>query len=398
MTFIIIFSSILALMYSYVGWRIIVPAALPDHWNTTLWMITIFFWIIIPLRFIFWFQRSESIWIDRLAWLSYIGLGTFAILFALLFSKDILWLIYLIGEKIVSYFLGIVNDTPQTTVAMNPKRRRFILNMLNAGILGITGLYISWGIYTAKSRIRIKNIDISVPDLPDEFNGFTILQISDIHVGPTIKRSFVQRIVNMAKEISPDLIALTGDLVDGSVPSLENDVEPLSDLTAPFGKFFVTGNHEYYSGVKQWVDHVDKLGFRVLNNEHVIIKKGEKQIVLAGVTDLESINMDPANASDPTAAIQGAPEDSYKILLAHQPRSIFKAADAGFDLQLSGHTHGGQFFPWNFLVALQQPFIKGVHKYKNTLAYVCTGVGYWGPPIRVGVPPQISKIKLVKSA
>ncbi len=162
MAFIIIFTSILALMYGYVGWRIIVPAALPDHWNTTFWMITIFFWIIIPLRFVFWFQKFESVWIDRLAWLGYVGLGTFAILFALLFSKDILWLLYLIGEKIVSYILGSVNDAPQTVVPVNPERRRFILNMVNAGILGFAGLYISWGIYTAKSRIRIKNIDISI--------------------------------------------------------------------------------------------------------------------------------------------------------------------------------------------------------------------------------------------
>ena len=396
MVFILVFSAILAVIYGYAGWRIIVPAALPDHWNTALWSLIIFLWLIIPLRFIFWFQKLESDWVDRLAWLGYIGIGIFAILFALIFTKDILWLIFLLGEKGVSYILGLINGTPTMPITANPERRRFILNMVNTGILGITGLYISWGLYTAKSRIRVKNVNIFVPDLPDEFDGFTILQICDIHVGPTIKRNFVQRIVDMAKDISPDLIALTGDLVDGSVPGLENEVEPLSELKVPYGKFFVTGNHEYYSGVKPWVSHVKKLGFRVLNNEHVIIKKGEKQIVLAGVTDIESIRMDPTNATDPISAIKGAPPDSFKILLAHQPRSIFKAAEAGFDLQLSGHTHGGQFFPWNFIVAMQQPFINGLHKYRNTTVYVCTGVGYWGPPIRVGVPPQISKIRLVK--
>jgi len=396
MVFIIVFSSILAGIYGYVGWRIIVPAALPDHWNTTLWIVTIFFWLIIPLRFLFWFQKFESAWVDRLAWLGYTGLGIFAILFVLLFTKDILWLLFLIGEKGVSYFLGLTNGASKTPIPVNPERRQFLMNLVNTAILGFTSLYISWGIYTAKSRIRVKNIDITVPDLPEEFDGFTILQICDIHVGPTIKRDFVQRIVDMAKDISPDLIAIVGDLVDGSVPSLENDVEPLSKLTVPYGKFFVTGNHEYYSGVKPWVSHIDKLGFRVLNNEHVIIRKGEKQIVLAGVTDIESIRMDPTNATDPIAAIKGAPAGSFKILLAHQPRSIFKAAEAGFDLQLSGHTHGGQFFPWNFVVSLLQPYLKGLHKYKNSLIYVCTGVGYWGPPIRVGVPPQISKIRLVK--
>jgi len=162
------------------------------------------------------------------------------------------------------------------------------------------------------------------------------------------------------------------------------------------GKYFVTGNHEYYSGVHQCVEHVKKIGYRVLNNEHTLIEKGGERILLAGVTDFNSIALDPLNATDPLKAIEGAPETSYKILLAHQPRSIFKAAEAGFDLQLSGHTHGGQFFPWNFVVRLQQPFIRGEHRYKETDIYICTGVGYWGPPIRVSTSPQISLIRLVK--
>ena len=385
-------------MYGYVGWRIMTPAELTPPWNIAVWALIFLIWLAVPLRFFFWFNRIDSVWVDRTAWIGYAGLAFFSILFVLFITRDILWLIYLLGDKGISIVRELIGAEPVIGTAMNLERRRFILNMVNACIIGFTGLYSGWGYYTARSRIRIKNIDFIVKELPEEFDGFSILQISDIHVGPTIKRDFVRRIVDRVNGITPDLIALTGDLADGSVRNLAEDVAPLKELKAPHGKFFVTGNHEYYSGVKPWVEHVgNQLGFRVLNNENVILKKGDEQILLAGVTDIESIRMDPGNATDPHKAIEGAPEGLYKILLAHQPKSIFKAAEAGFDLQISGHTHGGQFYPWNYIVALQQPFLKGAHKYKGTDIYVCTGVGYWGPPIRIGAPPQISLIRLVKA-
>ena len=395
MAFILIFSSILGLMYGYVGWRIMVPAELTPPWNVAVWGLIFLFWLAIPLRFVFWFSRIDSEWVDRMARFGYAGLALFSILFVLFITRDILWLIYLLGDKGISIARELLGAEPVTVAAMNPERRRFIINMVNAGIVGFTGLYTGWGFYTARSRFRIKNIDFRIKNLPEEFDGFSILQISDIHVGPTIKRDFVRRIVSRVDGIKPDLIALTGDLADGSVRNLAEDVAPLKELEAPHGKYFVTGNHEYYSGVKPWVEHIgNELGFRVLNNEHILISRGKKQIVLAGVTDIESIRMDPENATDPIKAIEGTPDGLYKILLAHQPKSVFKAAEAGFDLQISGHTHGGQFYPWNYIVALQQPFLKGVHKYKGMHIYVCTGVGYWGPPIRIGVPPQISLITL----
>ncbi|MCH7820223.1 MAG: metallophosphoesterase [Candidatus Marinimicrobia bacterium] len=397
MAFVIIFTSILGLMYGYVGWRLMSTAGIPSPWNYVAWGVIIFFWLSVPIRFVFWFRGYSSTLVDWFAWLAFLGLAFFSILFVLFLTRDIIWLLILLGGKLLALMQGTKGAEAAKSIPMDPAKRRLILNVINAGILGVTGAYIGWGISNAKSRIRVKKIDIRVPNLPKEFNGYTILQVTDIHVGPTIKKKFVERIVEIARDLRPDLLAMTGDLVDGSVESLREDVAPLAELDIPHGKYFVTGNHEYYSGVSAWVAHIrDELGFRVLNNEHVVLKKGKGHIILAGVTDLESRNMDPENASDPQKAIRGASEESYKILLAHQPRSIFKAAEAGFDLQLSGHTHGGQFFPWNLVVGLFQPFVKGLHKYENTDIYVCTGVGYWGPPVRIGVPPQVTLLKLVR--
>ena len=183
--------------------------------------------------------------------------------------------------------------------------------------------------------------------------GFRIVQLTDIHVSPTIKRPFVESVVAQANELQPDVVALTGDLVDGSVARLRNDVAPLANLRANDGCFFVTGNHEYYSGVYDWVAYIRQLGFRVLMNEHHLIRRNNAGILVAGVTDYRGGGFDDAHRSDPKKAIQNAPESDFKLLLAHQPKSIFQAAEAGFDLQISGHTHGGQFFPWNFFVKLE---------------------------------------------
>lgn len=397
MAFVIVITTVLGLMYGYIGWRIMSTAAFPSPWNYIAWGIIAFFWLSVPIRFLFWFQNIHSNLIDWFATIAYVGLAFFSILFVLIFARDLILLLILLGGKASVLIQNWKAGEESVRVPMDPEKRRFILNMVNIGVLSVTSGYVGWGIYTAKSDIKVKNITIKVPNLPKEFNRYKILQVTDIHVGPSIKRKFVERIVKIANRLSPDVMVMTGDLVDGSVESLREDVAPLAGLDIPHGKYFVTGNHEYYSGVDEWVAHIEnELGFRVLNNEHVVLKKGNGHIILAGVTDFESRNMDPQNATDPFKAISGASEESFKILLAHQPRSVFKAAEAGYDLQLSGHTHGGQFYPWNLMVGLQQPFIKGLHKYHNTTVYVCTGVGYWGPPIRVGVPPQVTLLTLVK--
>jgi predicted MPP superfamily phosphohydrolase len=252
------------------------------------------------------------------------------------------------------------------------------------------------GFASAHRRARIVNVDVPIANLPQALHGFSIAQISDVHVGSAIRKVQVEAIVDAVNGLKPDLIAVTGDVVDGSVPELAPHTAPLSRLNARHGAFFVTGNHEYYSGESAWIAEFRRLGLRVLLNEHAVVTHGGTPLVVAGVTDYSAHHFDPAHKSDPAAALAGAPQNAgAKILLAHQPRSAHAAASAGFDLQLSGHTHGGQFWPWNLFVRFQQPFTAGLHKLNALWVYVSRGTGYWGPPNRFGAPSEITRLRLV---
>jgi predicted MPP superfamily phosphohydrolase len=262
--------------------------------------------------------------------------------------------------------------------------------------LALTAFVTLAGLVIARRPPRVVEIDIPVLHLPEALHGFSIAQISDVHVGPTIKRGFVAGIVARVNDMKADLIAVTGDLVDGSVQQLSAHTAPLAGLTARHGVFFVTGNHEYYSGERAWTAEIRRLGLTVLKNEHVVLKHDGASLVLAGVTDLSAHHFDAAQHSDPQAALRGAPESAgARILLAHQPNSAAGAAAAGFDLQISGHTHGGQFWPWNLFVGYFQPFSAGLYRLKDLWIYVSRGTGYWGPPNRFGVPSEITRLRLI---
>ncbi len=234
---------------------------------------------------------------------------------------------------------------------------------------------------------RLHDSPIEVTAVGPDVHGFSITQISDVHVGPTIRRDFVERLVGRVNDLRADLIAVTGDLVDGSVHQLAAHTAPLSKLSARHGAYFVTGNHEYYSGEAAWTREIRRLGLTVLKNQHVVLNHDGASLVLAGVNDFAAHHYDPAQRSDPAAALEGSPADAgARILLAHQPGSAQAAANAGYDVQISGHTHGGQFWPWNLFVRFFQPFTAGLHRVKNLWVYVSRGTGYWGPPNLLGVP------------
>jgi uncharacterized protein len=197
--------------------------------------------------------------------------------------------------------------------------------------------------------------------------------------------------------LGADMVAITGDLVDGAMRDLAHHTASLSLLKSRHGAFFVTGNHEYIWGAGPWVRELRSRGLKVLMNEHVVLRHEGATVVVAGVIDY-SASYFSSQRSDPEAAMHGAPGDAHvRVLLAHQPRSVFAAAEAGFDLQLSGHTHGGQVFPWKYLVRLQQPFIAGLHRVGNLWLYVSRGTGYWGPPTRLGAPSEITHPRLVSA-
>lgn len=252
------------------------------------------------------------------------------------------------------------------------------------------------GLVNARRIAGVVHVDVPIAGLPAALDGYAIVQISDIHIGPTIKRDYLTAIVAKVNALKPDAIAITGDLVDGSVQRLAEHTAPLAQLVARDGAFFVTGNHEYYSGAEEWIAEVRRLGLTVLMNEHVIVERAGVGMMIAGVPDFTAHHFFESHRSDPQRAAAGAPANvAVRVLLAHQPRTAEAAADAGFDLQLSGHTHGGQFFPWNLFVPMQQPFTAGLDKLRALWVYTSRGTGYWGPPKRFGAPSEITRVRLV---
>ncbi len=373
------FIGIGVLFHIYVGVRLIpdAPVGLPLKVLAAIFLAVSV--IVIPLGMAARQIEPQSL-ADRLAWLGLTALGLFSSLLLLTFARDVI----LFFVHLVDWLRGVPVGSPVFVA----------YSALVVPLLAV--LFSAIGFYNARRRAPVVSVDVPIDNLPAALDGFTIAQISDIHVGPTIKRHYVERIVAAVNGLEPDLIAVTGDVVDGTVPNLADHTRPLAGLSARHGTFLVTGNHEYYSGADKWIAEFRRLGLTVLLNQHVVLNHEGAQAVVAGVTDYGAGSFDPAHRSDPAKAISGAPDDAtVRVLLAHQPRSATAAAEAGFTLQLSGHTHGGQFLPWNFFVRLQQPFVSGLVKFNGLWVYTSRGTGYWGPPKRLGAPSEITLVRLV---
>ena len=362
------------LLPGYISWRLLSAFSIGPLGSGVGAALLIICCAVIPLS-----VRNRSIrnsqLADLLAWIGLLSMGFFSSLLVLTLLRDLI----LAGTHLLL--------SAQHAASLAAPSARWTL--------ALTGFVTLAGLMIARQRPRVVEVDIPVANLPEGLHGFSIAQISDVHVGPTIKRGFVEGIVARVNDLKTDLIAVTGDLVDGSVQHLSHHTAPLAGLSARHGVYFVTGNHEYYSGEPAWTAEIRRLGLRVLKNEHVVLKHNGASLVLAGVTDLSAHHFDASEHSDPVAALRGAPAHAgARILLAHQPNSAAAAATAGFDVQISGHTHGGQFWPWNFFVRFFQPFTGGLYRLKNLWVYVSRGTGYWGPPNRFGVPSEITRIRL----
>jgi predicted MPP superfamily phosphohydrolase len=250
------------------------------------------------------------------------------------------------------------------------------------------------GTKTAVEGPVVESVEVPLKGLPEEFNGLKIVQISDLHVGPTIDRDYAQRVVELTMARKPDLIVLTGDMIDGYPEELRHHLEPLRQLQATHGVFYCAGNHEYYWGIDQWLQEFRQMGFVVLVNESRRIQRGTAEICVGGLGDLRAHQFKNEHRSDGAKTFAGVPRDITKILLAHQPGSYPHALDQGVHLQLSGHTHGGQFFPFSIFVALTHKFYRGLYFHQDLWVYTNRGTGYWGPPQRFGIPPEITEIRL----
>ncbi|MFK4225191.1 metallophosphoesterase [Streptomyces sp. NPDC019890] len=267
-------------------------------------------------------------------------------------------------------------------------RRMFVSRIVGGSAAAVALGTVGYGTYGVLRGPRVKRVTVPLARLPRAAHGFRIAVVSDIHLGPILGRAHTQRIVDIINATSPDLVAVVGDLVDGSVADLGPAAEPLAQLEARHGAFFVTGNHEYFSGAEAWVEHVRELGLHPLRNERVEIGGFD----LAGVNDVAGES--EGDGPDFAKALGDRDRSRASVLLAHQPVVIHDAVEHGVDLQLSGHTHGGQLWPGNHLAALANPTVAGLERYGDTQLYVTRGAGAWGPPVRVGAPSDITVVEL----
>ena len=376
----------------YVGYRLISPMSVRRTWKIILW-VCVAILLVLPILTMLVARGANATHpvISFLPWPGFFAMGIVSIIFVFTLVRDVLlgvnWFVQMLLAKARS----------ERPLPQDPTRRKFIGNAVNFGIIGTTGVIAGSGARSALQVPEVVEVDIPLVSLPADLEGFRIVQLTDIHVGPTIKSDYLTELVGKANALSPDLIVVTGDLIDGHVHELAEHVAPLAKLTARHGVYFVTGNHEYYWDAPAWIAYISSLGLRVLNNQHEVISHQQSKLVIAGVTDASAGNYVPNHRSDPAKAFADAPTDLVRIFLAHQPRSFFAAENVAFDIQISGHTHGGQYFPMSVLVHLFQPFVAGLYRHSERWIYVSRGCGYWGPPIRFAAPTEISLIRLVRA-
>ena len=322
-----------------------------------------------------------------LAWPTYIGQALLMLTFGALLVSDIVRLVVWGTRKSMK------------SPPIDHARREALARITGGVVVTAVAAHVGYGVTRALGDAEVVSVPITLKRLPAAMDGFTIVQLSDVHVGGTIKKDFIEEMVARTNALNPDVIALTGDFVDGSVANLANDISPLGKLRATHGVYFVTGNHEYYAGADAWCAHLTSLGIRVLRNERVTIEKNGAAFDLAGVDDHSAAGHTPGHGMDLAKAVEGRDPSRALVLLAHQPRQVHVAKKHGVDLQLSGHTHGGQVWPWHYIVSIQQGgLLAGRYDLGATQLYVSRGAGYWGPPVRVGAPPEITRVILRAAA
>ena len=421
--FMIVIIPLWGVLHWYVGRRLLTDARTPRPVALVAWTALIAHACLSPLTMIARQLKIDATWQEPLIWLTYLGMGAFAWTATLVLARDLPYGLYLLGRRLRRRLrrlepgradagrpdagqerAGAGQEGAQEPSLGEAKaqggpqvsRRQLLTSVTSAGIAaaGVSGSVM--GYHQATRIPEVLRVRVPIRGLPEALRGLRVVQISDIHIGNTISGEFLAQVVQRVNALEADLVAITGDLVDGYVDKLFDQVAIIDQLEAKLGVFYVPGNHEYYWDGPAWIRAIDGLPrVRALVNAHEVVELRGHKVVVGGVTDYSAARMVPEHASDPHKAIAAAPADAaLRLLLAHQPKSVYEASRAGFDLQLSGHTHGGQFYPWNFVVGMVHPFSRGLGDYEQMKIYVSCGTGYWGPPMRLGAPSEITLLEL----
>lgn len=380
LTFLTILLSIMGGVHFFLFRRLVVDTVLPYPWPPILAGVLVLAVLSIPASFVIG-RRLERGAARLFVVPVYIWLGVVFQAFFLFLALDVIrigiWLLGTLGVAVPPWVFSLPTWQWVATGGV-------------ALVLGATAFSIWW----ALTRLAVKRIEIPLPNLPAEMDGFTIAHLSDLHLDLVQGRQWLSSVVGKTNALRPDLIAITGDLAEGSVRQYGEEVTALKQLSAPHGVFFVTGNHEYFHDLQGWLNLLPEMGVRVLRNERVPIDSAGGGFDLAGVDDHDGGRINPDHGPDLGAALLGRNRERALVLLAHQPRIMEEAEKAGVDLVLSGHTHGGQIWPFSYLVYLQQPYVHGLKELNGTKLYLSAGTGFWGPPMRLGTTAEIALITL----
>ncbi|MFJ5602279.1 metallophosphoesterase [Micromonospora parva] len=405
--FVAVLALVTGLIHLYLWKRLVRDTTTPGRWRRVGAITAVVLAVLVPVTL-----AGTQAGLYWLAWPGYLWLALMFYLLVVLVVLEVPMLVarLVLRRRVVAaepttaapepVLVGAAGptDPPAAGAVATPDHdpsRRLLLTRGAAIFAGLTATGITgYGVRTALGPPQLDRVRIPLAKLPRSMDGLRIATVSDIHLGPLRGRAHTERIVAAINRLDADIVAVVGDLVDGSVAELGSAAAPLRDLRSRYGSFFVTGNHEYYSGVEEWVQEVDRLGLRVLQNRRQEIQARGGVLDLAGVNDLSGAGTGLAAGPDFAAALGDRDPSRPVVLLAHQPVAAKEAARYGVDLQLSGHTHGGQMVPFNLAVRLEQPVVSGLGEVDGTKVYVTNGAGFWGPPVRVGAEPQISLVEL----
>jgi predicted MPP superfamily phosphohydrolase len=365
-------AAVLALLFVVPWWTLLFAG---NHWPgwVTLLGTVVFAGALVafPVLMIVGHGRQHRDWAARIA---DVELGVIWVLFV--------WSILGTVPRLILLAAGVAD----------PARSR----ISTAVVAAVSLVLLAWGYAEAMRVSRVRRVAVTIPRLGKAFDGLRVVLLTDTHYGPIDRARWSARVVEVVNTLEPDIVAHTGDIADGEVSERRAQAAPLGEVRAELGRVYVTGNHEYFSGAQRWVEHMAALGWEALHNRHVVVSRGDDKLIIAGVDDRTAAGSGvPGHHADHAAALAGADPELPVLLLAHQPQQIDGAVAHGVDLQLSGHTHGGQMWPFHYLVRLDQPVLQGLSRHgERTQLYTSRGTGFWGPPFRIFAPSEITLLTL----